>query len=136
MHHLMTQHILRRLPIPQMIRAQHYPHISRKRTLPYPARRQRIASYALHVTRVEVPAELGDRVAEEADCGRVLEQPVAPFVATGDVGGFMEERTGVYVLTHFGIGGLVGDGAEEGRPGVVGCVYRFGGCGGGGGGRA
>jgi len=134
MHHLMTQHILRRLPIPQVIRTQHYPHVARKRTLPYPARRQRIAPYALHITSVQVPAELGDGVAEETNGGRVLEEPVAPFVAAGDVGGFVEEGAGVDILAHFGVGGLVGQGAEEGRPGVVGCIYGFG-RGGGGGGR-
>jgi len=37
-----------------------------------------------------------------------LEEPVAPLVAAGAVGGFVELGAGVDVLAHFGVGGLVG----------------------------
>lgn len=59
---------------------------------------------------------------EEADYGRVVEEPGLVFVAAFAVCGFVEVVFCAEVGCSLGWGGAAGEDGEEGGPGVVGCV--------------
>ena len=80
MNHLMRKRILQMAPIPKLIRTKLDPIIMIK-----PTRMPMHTPSANDIIRVQLPAQLGDILVQEANDGTVLEQVVAVFFAAGAV---------------------------------------------------
>lgn len=129
--HLVSEHVLGRRTVADVIGAEEDAVVLAKGALLDARGTERIASAADDVAVINLAAQLLDVGLEEGDRGRVLEEPVAPLLALAAVLFLADERAVVEVFLDVGVRGRADDASEKERPCVVGrvegCVFSGGG---------